>query len=418
MRRGNEESRTSKIYKTYYHLLLHPKLLLVPSISMKEKIGRLLDATVVESPAKFILSTSDNLWVTLHDDNIVRIWSISDGRCLMFSPKDLFLTKLIRIFPIPTYDGYLLCFGEEGDVYIINMFRMRLLKHSKIDVNGLAHISLVKVDKESIWLLISDNDGKISSWRIKTNTHGMNLQTVCSENDFEIDFELKKQVIMPDEYCARYLLVYSEDIKIKGKNQMSQSILTVSRKKVNLIQYDNEVEMINEVEKFNDIDDIIFAASVQKNEGVYILLITETYDLYIDRYDQLGEDTAPLIQINLLESSFINNSQVSSARLEELLEGRTLKYDDNSKMLYFVIHEKKRMIAWFINDMLRNSRFYTYGNNQDIFKPESIPLQCCSTDIFSDQESSESEIFLHEGNHTDIGHNLISFNDIITEELK
>lgn len=82
--------------------------MLVPSISMKEGRGVLLDAAIVKSPAKFILSTSEYLWVTLHSDNIVRIWSMSDGRCLMWSPKELFLTKLKRIFPIPTYDGYLL----------------------------------------------------------------------------------------------------------------------------------------------------------------------------------------------------------------------------------------------------------------------------------------------------------------------
>jgi len=100
------------------------------------------------------------------------------------------------------------------------------------------------------------------------------------------------------------------------------------------------------------------------------------------------------------------------------MKGRVLKYDDNFKMFYFIIHEKKRLLAWFINDMLRNSRFYTYGSNQDTYKPTSIPMQCCSTDIFSDQESAESEIFLHEGNNPEIGHNLISFNDIITEEFK
>jgi hypothetical protein len=96
----------------------------------------------------------------------------------MLSPKELFLTKLKRIFPIPTYDGYILCFGEEGDVYIINMFRMRLLKHSSIDIDGISHISLVKVDRENIWILITDEIGKISSWRIKTNLRGLNIQTV------------------------------------------------------------------------------------------------------------------------------------------------------------------------------------------------------------------------------------------------
>lgn len=158
-------------------MLLHPKLLLIPSISMKEKIGKLIDASIVKSPAKFILSTSEYLWITLHADNIVRLWNFSDGRCLMLSPKELFLTKLKRIFPIPTYDGYLFCFGEEGDMYIINMFKMRLLKHSSIDIDGISHISVLKVDQDKISFLITDENGKISTWQTKSNKVPMNIQT-------------------------------------------------------------------------------------------------------------------------------------------------------------------------------------------------------------------------------------------------
>lgn len=91
VKRGSDEDRNAKTYKSFFHLLLHPKLLLIPSISMKERVGTLLDAAVVKSPAKYILSTSDYLWVTLHSDSVVRIWNISDGRCLMWSPKELFL---------------------------------------------------------------------------------------------------------------------------------------------------------------------------------------------------------------------------------------------------------------------------------------------------------------------------------------
>lgn len=197
---------------------------------MKERVGTLLDSAVVKSPAKYILSTSEYLWVTLHSDNVVRIWSISDGRCLMWSPKELFLTELKRIFPIPTYEGYLLCFGKHGDVYIINMFRMRLLKHSSIDIDGIRHISLVKVDAHNIWFLITDDLGKITSWRIKTNRVGMNIQTLCSDNDFEIDFELKKVLSLADEHSNNFLLVYSEDNDV--------SLLTISPNEVIIKQFE------------------------------------------------------------------------------------------------------------------------------------------------------------------------------------
>jgi WD40 repeat protein len=334
---------------------------------MKDKVGKLIDTSLVKSPAKYILSTSEYLWVTLHEDNIVRIWNISDGRCLMVSPKELFLTKLRRIYAIPTYDGYLLCFGEDGDVYIINMFQMRLLKHSSIDIEGISKLSLIKIDQDDIKMLVTDAMGKITVWRIKTNKVGMNIQTVCSENDFEIDFELRKVLSLPDEYSRDYLLVYSEDD--------TRELLTVSPKEVILKQFEGNVENVIVADKFTEIGAIIFATTIQKNEGVYLMLISETYDIIIDRIDQLTEKSAPLIKINLVESSELNGKQVSAVRLEELLEGQFFKYDDNKKMLYVFLHSKKKMLAWFINDMLRNSRFYTYANNQDIFKPETIPMQ-------------------------------------------
>ena len=111
-------------------------------------------------------------------------------------------------------------------------------------------------------------------------------------------------------------------------------------------------------------------------------------------------------------------NRISVQRLQELLRDKALKYDDNYKMLYFLIHDDKKIISWFIDDMIRNSRFYIFADNQDTYKPCSIPIQWWSIDIFSDQESVESEIFLYEGNVSGIGHNLISFNDIIVEELK
>jgi hypothetical protein len=128
-------------------------------------------------------------------------------------------------------------------------------------------------------------------------------------------------------------------------------------------------------EKFNRIGTIIYATIVQKNEGAYVLIMTDTYDIYFDRYDQIIESNAPLVQINLVECSELNGKHVSSTRLEELLEGKHFKYDDNKKMLYVILHEKKKILAWFINDMLRNSRFYTYANNQDIYRPTVIPMQ-------------------------------------------
>ena len=411
VQKNSLNSSLSKSFKSYFHMLLHPKLLLIPSISMKEKVGNLIDACVVTSPAKYIMSTSDHLWVTLHSDNVIRLWGMSDGRCLMWSPKELFLTKVKRVVPIPTYEGYLLCFAEEGDIYIVNIFRMRLLKHSSIDIQGIAHISLIEVDQSHVRYLITDDKGKITSWRIKTNKQDINIQTLWEEDDLEIELNKSRILHLPERNQDKFLLVFCP-------SENNQDLLMITTKEIMVKKFEGDVENIVVVEKFYIHEHILFATTIQKSEGIYVMIISDTYDLYIDRFDQLTENSAPLIQINIAEWSELNGKMVSSARLEELLKESTLKYDDNYKMLYIFLHDKKKLISWFINDMIRNSRYYIYGNNQDTFKPLCIPMQWCSIDIFSDQESVESEIFLHEGNISEIGHNLISFNDIIVEELK
>ena len=55
IKRHPDNESLRKSYKSYFHMLVHPKLLLVPSISMKEKIGILLDATIVKSRQKGLL---------------------------------------------------------------------------------------------------------------------------------------------------------------------------------------------------------------------------------------------------------------------------------------------------------------------------------------------------------------------------
>ena len=299
VQKDSKSESLSKSYKSYFHMLLHPKLLLVPSISMKEKVGCLLDATVVNSPAKFIMSTSDHLWVTLHSDNVIRIWGMSDGRWLMWSPKELFLTKLKRIIPIPTYEGYLLCIAEEGDIYIINLFKMRLLKHSNIDIIGIAHISLIGVDESYVRYLITDEKGKITTWRIKTSKQDMNIQTLWEEDELEIEFKKSRILNLPDKNQDKFLLVF-------WPSEKDEDLLMVTSREVMVKKFEGEVENILVIDKFNTQGKYVFATTVQKNEGVYIMIINDSYDLYIDRYDQLTENSAPLIQVNIVECSELN----------------------------------------------------------------------------------------------------------------
>lgn len=69
-------------------------------------------------------------------------------------------------------------------------------------------------------------------------------------------------------------------------------------------------------------------------------------------------------------------NKIMPSVLAEILKNKSFKYDDTYKMLYVFIHDRKKLITWFINDMIRNSRFYIYTNSQDTFKPGSVPMQC------------------------------------------
>ena len=95
---------------TFYNLLLHPKLLMLPSISAVEQVGPLVDIALVENPSKYILvsplleltpqSATPHLYLTLHHDRVLRLWDMDDGRCIMRSTKELLLTKVCRVITV------------------------------------------------------------------------------------------------------------------------------------------------------------------------------------------------------------------------------------------------------------------------------------------------------------------------------
>jgi hypothetical protein len=100
-----------------------PKVLLIPSISEKVS-GPLLSHCLVRCPAPGILNGSP-LWLcTLHTDNVIRLWNIDDGRCIMNSSQDLLVTKGLYLKNIKGFPGHVLLIGDQGDVYIINVYTM------------------------------------------------------------------------------------------------------------------------------------------------------------------------------------------------------------------------------------------------------------------------------------------------------
>lgn len=196
--------------------------------------------------------------------------------------------------PIPTYEGYLLCIAEEGDIYIVNIFRMRLLKHSNIDIEGISNISLIEVDKSYARYLITDGKGKITTWRVKTNKQDVNIQNLCEEDELEIEIKKSRILNIPDRNQAQFLLVFCP-------SENDHDLLMVTTKEVMVKKFEGDVENIMLVDKFYIHERILFATTIQKTEGTYVMIVTDTYDLFIDRFDQLAENTAPLIHINIIK---------------------------------------------------------------------------------------------------------------------
>lgn len=76
--------------------------------------------------------------VTLHDDNRIRLWNTNDGRCVMTSQKELLVTKAMKIKVIKSHPGNILLVGKDKDVYVVNVYKMMLLKHFQYEIEGCA----------------------------------------------------------------------------------------------------------------------------------------------------------------------------------------------------------------------------------------------------------------------------------------
>jgi len=126
-----------------------PKILCVPSIypsdeHQKQRQGCvLLDFCLAKSPASKILSTSDSLLVTIHREGLndsLRLWSTEDGRCIMTSPVDLFHEKRPKkLYKLSdeTFPGIVLCFCEQKEILVINVYTMTLIHVIRGDFEGL-----------------------------------------------------------------------------------------------------------------------------------------------------------------------------------------------------------------------------------------------------------------------------------------
>ena len=55
----------------------------------------------------------------------------------MVSSKDLFVTKVYKIFLIKKRPGHILALGKNGDFYIVNVYIMNMVKHQHYEFEGV-----------------------------------------------------------------------------------------------------------------------------------------------------------------------------------------------------------------------------------------------------------------------------------------
>jgi len=101
----------------------------------------LISSLVIKSPAPHILTSSQYLLLTLHSDNILRLWSIDDGRCLLASSHTMIESKTLGMTHFADYPGYVAIAGDKSDVYIVNVFTMEVENHLGLLSQGYHSLS-------------------------------------------------------------------------------------------------------------------------------------------------------------------------------------------------------------------------------------------------------------------------------------
>jgi hypothetical protein len=120
------------------------------------------------------LSTSDSLLVTAHEGGTLRLWSTSDGRCIIKSPSDLFAQgqQPKRLYKLgeKAFPGLVLCACDRSHILVINIYTMTLVKVIQSDHAGLEIfkvrqsqnvIEITVVDSKSKIVLLTNNDNQI-----------------------------------------------------------------------------------------------------------------------------------------------------------------------------------------------------------------------------------------------------------------
>ena len=139
---------------------IQPRVLLIPSIisSGDAAPGPLLSHCIIKCPAPNILNASAFWLCTLHSDNRLRLWNTDDGRCVSASSPALLVTKALAVEAVEGFPGHVFVFGDSGDLYIVDAYKMMLNSQVMLESHGFAACKYL-AEKNS--LVICDARGAV-----------------------------------------------------------------------------------------------------------------------------------------------------------------------------------------------------------------------------------------------------------------
>lgn len=100
--------------------------------------------------------------VTLHDDNRIRTWNITDGKCICVSLPNTFPTKLVKL-QSAFMQQYMLALGTHCDFYLVDFVEMKIIKsYTSGDTIYRGHLCVEAA--KAVWVL--DSEGSLYFWRL------------------------------------------------------------------------------------------------------------------------------------------------------------------------------------------------------------------------------------------------------------
>ncbi|CDW82512.1 wd g-beta repeat-containing protein [Stylonychia lemnae] len=337
---------------TKFIVSLIPRVALIPSIS--EQSGKVVDYTLVRSPAPNIL------------DNRIRLWNTNDGRCLLASQKDMLVTKATKIEQIKNHPGNVLIIGEEKDVYVVNIYKMMVYKHFQYDIEGC--LSCIFQDKNLV---------------------------ICEQSIGEDDE-------IPDNQVLAFYFINSEQVFI------------ISEHRVDLYLQKTR----NTIFSFSNKNKLIFAKFINICEREMLIVVNQDLDCCIFDLKRLRNEVQShhsqklnphqfaLVQMNLFENSrFFDHNLVKhedhqnifndaeSIKKEYIIKVReqlikhqdskeqqlNFRYSKSENVLYtFVIVENEsKMVSWSFQTIFENLNY-----QEELGSDTKLPLFVNNIQLF------------------------------------